>query len=74
MAKPMTAPVANSVATGPRSSAMWRCQSESSWPEMLGAEFDPPSSWHAEAVLDAGFAEAGVAYRWGNSALVAALR
>jgi hypothetical protein len=41
---------------------------------MLGAEFDPPSSWHAEAVLDAGFAEAGVAYRWGNSALVAALR
>ncbi|MGH9110747.1 MAG: class I SAM-dependent methyltransferase, partial [Acidimicrobiales bacterium] len=30
------------------------------------AEFDPPSSWHAEALLDAGFAEAGVAYRWGN--------
>jgi len=38
------------------------------------AEFDPPSSWHAEALLDAGFAEAGVAYRWGNSALVAGLR
>ncbi len=38
------------------------------------AEFDPPASWHAEALRDAGFAEAGVAYRWGNSALMAALR
>ncbi|HEX8804152.1 MAG TPA: class I SAM-dependent methyltransferase [Acidimicrobiales bacterium] len=37
-------------------------------------EFSPPSSWHAAALLDAGFAEAGVAWRSGTSAMVAALR
>jgi SAM-dependent methyltransferase len=38
------------------------------------AEFDPPSSWHAQALLDAGFAEAGVVWRSGVGAVVAALR
>lgn len=38
------------------------------------AEFHPPSSWHAEALLDAGFAEAGVVWRSGSGAVVAALR
>jgi SAM-dependent methyltransferase len=38
------------------------------------AEFDPPSSWHAQALLDAGFAEAGVVWRSGAGAVVAALR
>jgi SAM-dependent methyltransferase len=38
------------------------------------AEFDPPSSWHAEALLDAGFVEAGVAWRSGTSAVLAAVR
>ena len=37
-------------------------------------EFDPPSQWHADALLDAGFAEAGVTWRSGTHALVAALR
>jgi SAM-dependent methyltransferase len=38
------------------------------------AEFDPPSSWHAQALLDAGFEEAGVVWRSGGGAVVAALR
>jgi SAM-dependent methyltransferase len=38
------------------------------------AEFDPPSSWHAQALLDAGFSEAGVVWRSGAGAVVAALR
>ena len=38
------------------------------------AEFDPPSSWHAQALLDAGFEEAGVVWRSGAGAVVAALR
>jgi SAM-dependent methyltransferase len=38
------------------------------------AEFDPPSSWHAQALLDGGFREAGVAWRSGRSAMVAAVR
>ncbi len=38
------------------------------------AEFDPPSSWHTQALLDAGFAEAGVVWRSGAGAVVAALR
>jgi SAM-dependent methyltransferase len=38
------------------------------------AEFDPPADWHVRALRDAGFSEAGVAYRWGNGALVAAVR
>jgi SAM-dependent methyltransferase len=37
-------------------------------------DFDPPSQWHAEALLAAGFAEAGVTWRSGTHALVAALR
>jgi len=36
--------------------------------------FSPPSSWHARALLDAGFREAGVAWRSGPSAMVAAVR
>jgi SAM-dependent methyltransferase len=36
--------------------------------------FDPPSSWHAQALLDGGFREAGVAWRSGRSAMVAAVR
>jgi SAM-dependent methyltransferase len=36
--------------------------------------FDPPSSWHTEALLGAGFQEAGVAWRSGRSAMVAAVR
>jgi SAM-dependent methyltransferase len=38
------------------------------------AEFDPPSSWHAQALLDAGFDEAGVVWRSGAGAVVAAVR
>jgi SAM-dependent methyltransferase len=37
-------------------------------------QFDPPSSWHAQALLDAGFSEAGVVWRSGAGAVVAALR
>jgi SAM-dependent methyltransferase len=37
-------------------------------------DFDPPSQWHADALLDAGFAEAGVTWRSGTHAVVAALR
>ena len=37
-------------------------------------DFDPPSQWHADALLDADFAEAGVTWRSGTHALVAALR
>jgi SAM-dependent methyltransferase len=36
--------------------------------------FTPPSSWHTQALLDAGFAEAGVPWRSGTAAMVAALR
>jgi SAM-dependent methyltransferase len=36
--------------------------------------FSPPSSWHVQALLDAGFREAGVAWRSGPSAMVAAAR
>lgn len=36
-------------------------------------DFDPPSQWHADALVDAGFAEAGVTWRSGTHALVAAL-
>ena len=38
------------------------------------AEFDPPSSWHAQALRDAGFEEAGVVWRSGGGAVVAAVR
>jgi SAM-dependent methyltransferase len=38
------------------------------------AEFDPPSSWHAQALRDAGFGEAGVVWRSGGGAVVAAVR
>jgi SAM-dependent methyltransferase len=38
------------------------------------AEFDPPSSWHVRALLEAGFEEAGVVWRSGAGAVVAALR
>jgi SAM-dependent methyltransferase len=37
-------------------------------------DFDPPSRWHVDALLDAGFAEAGVTWRSGTHALVAASR
>jgi SAM-dependent methyltransferase len=36
--------------------------------------FAPPSSWHVQALLGAGFREAGVAWRSGPSAMVAAVR
>ncbi|HKA84546.1 MAG TPA: class I SAM-dependent methyltransferase [Acidimicrobiales bacterium] len=38
------------------------------------AGFDPPSSWHAQALLDAGFSEAGIVWRSGAGAVVAAVR
>jgi SAM-dependent methyltransferase len=38
------------------------------------AEFDPPSSWHAQALRVAGFEEAGVVWRSGGGAVVAAVR
>jgi len=38
------------------------------------AEFDPPSSWHAQALRDVGFEEAGVVWRSGGGAVVAAVR
>jgi hypothetical protein len=37
-------------------------------------DFDPPSRWHAEALLAAGFAESGTTWRSGTHALTAALR
>jgi len=36
--------------------------------------FSPPADWHVSALEAAGFAEAGVAWRSGNDAIVAALR
>jgi SAM-dependent methyltransferase len=36
--------------------------------------FDPPASWHVGALAAAGFAEAGIAWRAGNAAIVAAVR
>lgn len=36
--------------------------------------FSPPSSWHVRALLDGGFREAGVTWRSGPSAIVAAVR
>jgi SAM-dependent methyltransferase len=38
------------------------------------ASFDPPAEWHVGALADAGFAEAGVAWRSGTGAIVAAVR
>jgi SAM-dependent methyltransferase len=38
------------------------------------AEFVPPAEWHVAALADAGFAEAGVAWRSGTGAIVAAVR
>jgi SAM-dependent methyltransferase len=37
-------------------------------------EFSPPADWHIEALHDAGFAEAGVVWRSGSAAVVAAVR
>jgi SAM-dependent methyltransferase len=37
-------------------------------------EFSPPADWHIDALRDAGFAEAGVVWRSGASAVVAAVR
>ena len=37
-------------------------------------EFSPPADWHIAALLDAGFAEAGVVWRSGAGAVVAAVR
>ena len=37
-------------------------------------EFSPPAGWHVAALADAGFAEAGVAWRSGAGAVVAAVR
>lgn len=38
------------------------------------AEFNPPACWHVTALADAGFAEAGIAWRAGTGAIVAAVR
>jgi trans-aconitate methyltransferase len=37
-------------------------------------EFSPPAEWHIAALSEAGFAEAGVVWRSGDSAVVAAVR
>jgi SAM-dependent methyltransferase len=37
-------------------------------------EFSPPADWHIQALHDAGFAEAGVVWRAGSAAVVAAVR
>jgi hypothetical protein len=37
-------------------------------------EFSPPAAWHVTALRDAGFAEAGVVWRSGPAAVVAAVR
>jgi trans-aconitate methyltransferase len=37
-------------------------------------EFSPPAEWHIRTLLDAGFAEAGVVWRAGSAAVVAAVR
>lgn len=37
-------------------------------------EFSPPAEWHIAALTDAGFAEAGVVWRSGTGAVVAAVR
>ena len=37
-------------------------------------EFSPPADWHIGAMLDAGFAEAGVVWRSGPAAVIAAVR
>jgi SAM-dependent methyltransferase len=43
---------------------------ESNYPTQ---EFSPPAEWHIEALRDSGFAEAGVVWRTGSAAIVAAL-
>jgi trans-aconitate methyltransferase len=37
------------------------------------AEFAPPADWHRAAALDAGFDQAGVVWRWGAHAALAAI-
>jgi O-methyltransferase involved in polyketide biosynthesis len=37
-------------------------------------EFSPPADWHVTALRDAGFAEAGVVWRSGPAAVIAAVR
>jgi len=37
-------------------------------------EFSPPASWHIAALRDAGFAEAGLVWRSGSAAVIAAVR
>ena len=37
-------------------------------------EFSPPADWHIDSLRDAGFAEAGVVWRAGSAAVVAAVR
>lgn len=37
-------------------------------------EFSPPAEWHIQTLLEAGFSEAGVAWRSGPAAMVAAVR
>jgi SAM-dependent methyltransferase len=37
-------------------------------------EFNPPSSWHEQALRDAGFSEVGIPWRSGPGTMVAALR
>lgn len=42
--------------------------------ELHPAEFNPAAEWHVEHLLGAGFAEAGIVWRRGQAAVVAALR
>ena len=37
-------------------------------------EFSPPANWHIAALRDAGFAEAGLVWRSGSAAVIAAVR
>ena len=37
-------------------------------------EFSPPADWHIAALSDAGFAEAGLVWRSGPAAVIAAIR
>jgi SAM-dependent methyltransferase len=64
----------NEAAADPRLANAWRQRAalfDSTYP---ADEFSPPAGWHTSALSDAGFREAGVIYRAGGGAIVAALR
>ena len=43
------------------------------YPGGHSAEWDPPADWHVKALREAGFSEAGVVWRGGLDAAVAAV-